>query len=101
MDPEQLFIGRALDRIQLLIAFLSGAGVLTTAVYAGCRWALGYMLGTAAGYLNFLWLKKLVDSLRAPAGGHPAPARAAVFPVFPHRLPAPGCHVLLNFSPFP
>src|SRR5437762_2048201 len=79
MDPEQLFIGRALDRIKFLIVFLSGAGALVTAVYGGWRWALGYVLGAAAGYLNFRWLKKLVDSLGEAAGGKPPRARMAVF----------------------
>ncbi|PYT31499.1 MAG: hypothetical protein DMG58_12150 [Acidobacteria bacterium] len=90
MDPEQLFIGRALDRIKFLIVFLSGAGALVTAVYGGWRWALGYVLGAAAGYLNFRWLKKLVDSLGEAAGGKPPRARMAVFRA--------GGYVILNFS---
>jgi hypothetical protein len=98
MDPEQLFIGRALGRIQLLIAFLSGAGALAARVYGGWRWALGYMLGTAAGYLNFRWLKKLVDSLGEAAGGNPPRARVAVFLGLRYLLLGAGGYVILNFS---
>jgi len=98
MDPEQLFIGRALVRIQLLIAFLSGAGTLATMVYGGWRWALGYMLGTAAGYLNFRWLKKLVDSLGEAAGGKPHRARVAVFLGLRYLVLGAGGYVILNFS---
>jgi hypothetical protein len=98
MDPEQLFIGRALGRIQLLIAFLSGAGALAALVYGGWRWALGYMLGTAAGYLNFRWLKKLVDSLGEAAGGNPPRARVAVFLGLRYLLLGAGGYVILNFS---
>ena len=98
MDPEQLFIGRALGRIQLLIVFLSGAGVITTAVYGGWRWALGFMLGAAAGYLNFRWLKKLVDSLGEAAAGKPPRARVAVFLGLRYLLLGAGGYVILNFS---
>ena len=98
MDPEQLFIGRALDRIKFLIVFLSGAGTLAALVYGGWRWALGYMLGTAAGYLNFRWLKKLVDSLGEAAGGTPPRARVAVFLGLRYLLLAAGGYVILNFT---
>ena len=98
MDPEQLFIGRALGRIQLLIAFLSGTGALAALVYGGWRWALGYILGAAAGYLNFRWLKKLVDSLAEAAGGKPPRARVAVFLGLRYLLLAAGGYVILNFS---
>jgi hypothetical protein len=98
MDPEQLFIGRALGRIQLLIAFLSGAGVVVTAIYGGWRWALGYILGAAAGYLNFRWLKKLVDSLGEAASGKPPRALVAVFLGLRYLLLAAGGYVILNFS---
>ena len=98
MDPELLFIGRALDRIRFLIVFLSGAGTLATLVYGGWRWALGYMLGAAAGYLNFRWLKKLVASLGEAAGGKPPRARMAVFLGLRYLLLGAGGYVILNFS---
>ncbi len=98
MDPEQLFIGRALVRIQLLIAFLSGAGTLATMVYGGWRWALGFIVGAAAGYLNFRWLKKLVDSLGEAAGGKPPRARVAVFLGLRYLVLGAGGYVILNFS---
>src|SRR5690348_8995524 len=98
MDPEQLLIGRALGRIQFLIVFLSGAGTLVTAVYGGWRWAFGFVLGAAAGYLNFRWLKRLVDSLGEAARGKPPRARVAVFLGLRYLLLAAGGYVILNFS---
>ena len=98
MDPEQLFIGRALGRIRFLIAFLSGAGTLAAVVFGGWRWALGFMLGAAAGYLNFRWLKKLVDSLGETARGKPPRARVAMFLGLRYLLLAAGGYVILNFS---
>jgi len=98
MDPEQLFIGRALARIRFLMRLLSGAGALVTALYGGWRWTLGYMLGAAAGYLNFRWLKKLVDSLGEAARGKPPRARVAVFLGLRYLLLGAGGYAILNFS---
>jgi hypothetical protein len=98
MDPEQLFVGRALGRIRFLIIFLSGAGTLVAAVYGGWRWALGFILGAAAGYLNFRWLKKLVDSLGEAVRGRPPKARVAVILGLRYLLLAAGGYVILNFS---
>lgn len=98
MDPEQLFIGRALGRIQFLIVFLSGAGALVTAIFGGWRWALGFILGAAAGYLNFRWLKKLVDSLGQAARSKPPRAHVAVLLGLRYLLLAAGGYVILNFS---
>jgi hypothetical protein len=100
MDPEQMFIGRALGRIQLLIAFLSGSGTLAALVYGGWRWALGYILGGAAGYLNFRWLKRLVGSLGEAAGGkHPG-----AWPCSGSAIPAAGrrwlCYIELHRAIF-
>ena len=98
MGPEQLFIGRALGRIRFLIVLLSGAGALVTAVFGGWRWGLGFILGAAAGYLNFLWLRKLVDSLGVTIQGKPPRARVAVFLGLRYLLLAAGGYVILNFS---
>ncbi len=98
MDPEQLFIGRALSRIQFLIVFLSGTGALVTAIFGGWRWALGFILGAAAGYLNFRWLKKLVDSLGVAMRSKPPRARVAVLLGLRYLLLAAGGYVILNFS---
>ncbi|HXI44264.1 MAG TPA: ATP synthase subunit I [Bryobacteraceae bacterium] len=98
MDPEQLFVGRAIRRIQLMIVFLSAAGALVTIVYGGWRWGFGFILGAAAGYLNFRWLKKLVDSLGEAAHGKPPRARVAIFLGLRYLLLAAGGYVILNFS---
>jgi hypothetical protein len=98
MDPEQLFVGRALARIQFLIVFLSGAGTIVTMIYGGWRWAAGYVVGAGAAYLNFRWLKRLVNSLGEAAAGKPPRARVAVFLGLRYLLLAAGGYVILNFS---
>ena len=58
----------------------------------------GAALGAAAGYLNFRWLKRLVDSLDEAARGKPPKARVAVFLGLRYLLLAAGGYVILNFS---
>ena len=67
-------------------------------IFLGWRWGLGYILGAAAGYLNFRWLKKLVDSLGEAASGKPPRARVAVFLGLRYLLLGAGGYVILNFS---
>ena len=98
MDPEQLFLGRALSRIHFLIAVLAGGGAVATLIYGGWRWSLGYLVGAGASWLNFRWLKQLVNSLGLAAGGKPPRARVAVFLGLRYGLLALGGYVILNFT---
>jgi hypothetical protein len=98
MDPDQWFYGRALARIQSLILFVGGAGVIVTAIYGGWRWAVGFVLGAVASYVNFRWLKQLVNSLGEAAAGKPPRARVAVMLGLRYLLLAAGGYVILNFS---
>src|SRR5579872_563405 len=98
MDPEHLFLGRALHRIHWLIASLTGAGVLVVAVYGGWRWAVGFLLGAAASWMNFRWLKQLVNSL-GEAAVHKRPrTRTAVLLGLRYALIAAAGYVIVNFS---
>jgi len=98
MDPESLFYGRALARIQLWMLFLSGAGVVAAAVGGGSRWAVAYLLGAAASYLNFRWLKQVVNALGKAATGKPPSARVGVIFGLRYLLLGLGAYAILNFS---
>jgi hypothetical protein len=98
MDPDQWFYGRALARIQALILFVGSAGIVVTAIYGGWRWAVGFVLGAVASYVNFRWLKQLVNSLGEAAAGKPPRARVAVMLGLRYLLLAAGGYVILNFS---
>ena len=62
-DPSERFYAGALDRIR---CFMIGLGVIFTAVALvrlGWRPALGFSLGCLVAYLNFYWLKRVVDTM--------------------------------------
>src|SRR5579863_8231807 len=98
MDPEQLFYGRALHRIQMWIVWLSGVGTLAAMAYGGWRWGIGFVLGSGSSYLNLRWLKQLVNSLGVAAAGKPQKARVAVFLGLRYLLLALGGYVIVKFS---
>ena len=81
-----------------MIAILSGAGAVAAAAYGGWRWAIGYALGAAASWLNFRWLKQLVNTLGEPASRKPLKKRVAVFLGLRYLLLGLAGYVILNFS---
>ncbi len=98
MDPEQLLPGRAIGRIHVAIACLSAAGALAATLYGGWRWGLGFLTGAAASWVNFRWLKQLVDSLGSAVEGRRPRSRVAVLFGLRYVLLAAGAYVILNFS---
>jgi hypothetical protein len=52
--------------------------------WRGWKWAVAYLLGAAASYLNFRWLKRVVDALgrrvgpRGPARSSPSSSASAM-----------------------
>jgi hypothetical protein len=98
MDPDQVFFDRALARIHALIAFLTIAGLIAAALHGGWKWAAGFLLGAAASWLNFRWLKQMVNSLGPQSAGNPPRARVAVFLGLRYVLLAAAGYVILNYS---
>jgi len=98
MDPDQAFLDRALARIHALMAFLTAAGLIAAAVSGGWRWAVGFLLGALASWINFRWLKQLVNSLGPPAKGKPPRARVAVLLGLRYLLLAAAGYAILNYS---
>jgi ATP synthase I subunit len=98
MDPEQLFYGRALARVQFLILVLSSSGAVVAAVYGGWRWAAGYLLGAIASYANFRWLKQIVSALSQAATRKSPGTRVAVIFGLRYLLLGIGAYAILNFS---
>lgn len=93
-----MFLGRALHRIHFLIALLTGAGAVAAAIHGGWRWSAGFLLGAAASWMNFRWLKQVVNSLGEAATGKPPRARVAVMLGLRYLLLGAGGYVILNFT---
>lgn len=98
MDPDQAFFDRALARIHVLIALLTVAGLIAAAVHGGWKWGVGFVLGAAASWLNFRWLKQMVNSLGHAATGKPPKVRVAVFFGLRYVLLAAAGYAILNYS---
>ncbi len=61
----------AMRRIFRGMQWIAAAGALAALIFRDWRWALAFLLGAAASYLNFSWLHRAVDALGQ--GARPAP----------------------------
>jgi len=99
MDDAGADFDRAVVRIARLTLGLGAAGTLGVLALAGWRGAGGFLLGALASYLNFRWLRRLVNALGAAAAeGAPPRPRAAVFLGLRYLLLAVGAYVILKSS---
>jgi hypothetical protein len=98
MDLDEHYLASAVRRMHISMAVLSAAGVLLVLLVWGWRAALGFAIGAAASWLNFRWLKKLVDSLAHVATGRPLKNRTAVLLGLRYLLAAAVGYGILRFS---
>ena len=78
MDLDEEYLRASIARMVRFMAIMSAAGMVALFAWRGWRWGLGFGLGAAISWLNFRWLKKLVDSLHEAAAGKKPNQRAAV-----------------------
>jgi hypothetical protein len=97
MDPDQPFFDAALRRIMRWAIALAAAGCLLSLVLRGWTWAAGFLLGAAASWLNFRWLKKVVDALGGAAQARPRAGFAVLIGVR-YLLLAAGAYAILNLT---
>ena len=98
MDLDENYLARAVGRMHVSMAVMSVTGVVALLMWQGWRWGLGFALGAAASWLNFRWLKKLVDSLGHAASGKRLKNRTAILLGLRYVLMAGAGYAILNFS---
>ena len=98
MDLDENYLASAVRRMHVSMGAMSVAGVLGLLMWQGWRGALGFALGAAASWLNFRWLKKLVDSLAQAASGRRLKNRTAVLLGLRYVLLAAAGYGILRFS---
>jgi len=96
------FYSRALDRIRLFMIALALPLIALCWWRFGWRAAAGFALGCLIGYVNFYWLKRVINAFvdRAAGGQASQSSGGVVFRlVFRYLLMALGAYVILTVSP--
>ena len=97
-ERDEAFYSAALRRIALSMAALGAGGAVVLLAWRGWRWSAGFALGALASWLNFRWLKQLVDSLAGAARGKAPRKRVAVMLGLRYLLLGAGGYAILRFS---
>jgi hypothetical protein len=97
MDPEQAHYDAALGRIMRGMLALGGAGCLIFLILRGWRWGVAYLLGALASYLNFHWLKRVVDGIGGASTVRPSP-KFAILIGLRYLLLGAGAYAIVNFT---
>jgi hypothetical protein len=97
MDPEQAHFETALRRIARGTVVLAAAGCLVCLILRGWKWAVAYLLGAGASYLNFRWLKRVVDALGGALAARPSP-KFAILIGLRYVLLGAGAYAIVNFT---
>ena len=71
--------------------------VVLILILRGWRWAVAYLLGAAASYLNFRWLKRVVDALGGALTARPSP-KFAILIGLRYVLLGAGAYAIVNFT---
>ena len=87
----------ALRRISRGSAGLAATGALLFLILRGWRWGLAYLLGAAASYLNFHWLKRVVEALGAAITARRSP-KFVILIGLRYLVLAAGAYVIVNFT---
>lgn len=77
MEADGLLYRNAVRRINRYMAVLALAGTAMCAAQWGWQGAVGFAFGATASWLNFRWIKRLVEAL----GGETKSRRAAGFAI--------------------
>lgn len=94
MDPD-----RIIRRMEAHIGWLGAIGSLAAYAAGGLNAAGGFLVGAGISYVNFRWLRKMVDRLGETAAGAPPRARMAVLLGLRYVLLGAGAYVILKYSP--
>lgn len=95
--PDPAFFDAAIRRIMRWTVALAAAGCLASLVLRGWTWAVAFLLGAAASWLNFRWLKKVVDALGGAAQARPRAGFAVLIGVR-YLLLAAAAYAIVNFT---
>ena len=91
---EAEFYRRVFRRVSRTIFLLAAAGALVATAWRGWRAGLLFLLGAAASYFSFSWLRRMMESFGPDA--RPARGRIFVFFAFRFLLLALGAYAIVK-----
>ena len=94
MPSNDLFLEDAVVRLLRTMAAISLGGSLGLLAFKGWTWGAGFALGSVVSWLNFRWLKQIVEAL----GGKRPRARLAILLGLRYLLLGGGAYVILKYS---
>ena len=94
-DPEEHFAARALDRIRKAMFAIAAGGAILAYAWNGWTWVTGFLLGAVASFINFRWMKQMVDKLGSV---RPVRTRVAILAGLRYLLLGGGAYVILKYS---
>ena len=95
MENDDQFFDRALERISKAMFAIAAGGTIAAAAWRGWAWGAGFALGALASWINFRWLKQIVDAL---SGKRPTRARVAILAGLRYLLLGGAAYVILHYS---
>jgi len=75
------------------MAIIAVLGSIVAGAFGGWTWGAGFLLGAALAWLNYRWMRKLIEGL----GG--VSSRGSVFMVFRYLLLGGAGYVIVIYSP--
>ena len=93
--PDERFYDRAMERISRLMFALGAGGILMAWAWRGWTWGAGFALGAVASWLNYRWLKNVVDTL---TGRKAKSNHMLAFAGLRYLLLGGGAYVILRYS---
>jgi hypothetical protein len=92
---DDAFFDRAQARISKAMFAITAGGLLGATAWRGWTWGAGFAVGAAASWLNYRWLKQIVNVL---GDSRPTRKRVAILAGLRYALLGGGAYVILRYS---
>jgi hypothetical protein len=86
----------AQERISKAMFAISTGGIIALWAWRGWTWGAGFAVGAAASWLNYRWLKQVVEAI---GSRRPTRKRMAALAGLRYLLLGGGAYVILHYSP--
>lgn len=95
MEAEDRLFDHALQRIAKASIAIAAGGAIVLWVWRGWTWGAGFAVGAAASWINFRWLKQMVEAL---GEARPTRKRVVVLAGLRYLLLGGGVYAIFEYS---